>query len=377
MYDVVIVGAGSMGAAAGYFLAAKGLKTLMLDSFQPPHDRGSHHGDTRIIRHAYGEDRRYVPFALRAQKLWEELQETTGQTLFYRTGHLNAGPSNSKFLQELASSSIEFSLPLEKLTSSEVEKRWPGITLPDNYAGFFEPTSGALKSELCVEAYLKLAVSEGATLRTDSRVRDVRVLPDGVSVHTDSDVFHANACVICAGAWAGKLLSSVGVNVPLTPTRKTIAWFDVDEKQFGSDVFPTFLVEQPDSMFYGFPSIGGAGLKVGRHDGGQPVRPDGPIPGFGSYPEDAGDLTSFLARYMPGTEQNLKHGKVCMYTMTPDENFIIDLHPEYSHVAFAAGFSGHGFKFSSAVGQSLSQLIVSGRSELDLSLFSCRRGSLG
>ncbi|WP_274362791.1 N-methyl-L-tryptophan oxidase [Paenibacillus thermotolerans] len=373
MNDVIVVGAGSMGAAAGYFLASNGLNTLMLDSFRPPHSRGSHHGDTRIIRHAYGDNRNYVPFALRAQSLWENLQEQTGQTLFYRTGHLNAGSPDSAFLQEVAVSSSEFSLPIERLASTEVMKRWPGIKLPEHYVGYFETASGALKSELCVEAYLSLAISRGAKLQTDTRVHDIDIHPDGVTVRTDNGTFHAGSVVISAGAWAGRLLSSVGVNLPLTPTRKTIAWFDADERHFGSDCFPTFIFDLDDSIFYGFPSIGGAGLKVGRHDGGRPVLPDGPIRKFGSDPDDLGDLTSFLERHMPGAEKKFKHGKVCMYTMTPDQNFIIDVHPEHSHVAFAAGFSGHGFKFSSAVGEILSQLIVSGRSGMDLSIFSSLR----
>jgi N-methyl-L-tryptophan oxidase len=170
------------------------------------------------------------------------------------------------------------------------------------------------------------------------------------------------------------MLSSVGIKLPLNPIRKTIAWYDADESLYGSDVFPTFLYDLPDSsMYYGFPSIGGAGLKVGRHDGGQSVSPDETNPVFGTYPEDAGDLASFLSQYMPGSERKLKHGAACMYTMTPDENFIIDVHPEHSHVAFAAGFSGHGFKFSSAVGEALGQLVTTGRAEQDLSLFSALR----
>jgi N-methyl-L-tryptophan oxidase len=374
MYDVIIVGAGSMGAAAGYYLAAQGRKTLLLDSFRPPHDRGSHHGDTRIIRHAYGEDRRYVPFALRAQRLWGELEDRSGVKLFYNTGHLNAGAEQSKFLREVAESVREFSLPVETLSPEEINSRWPGMKVPESFIGLFETSSGALKSELCIDAFLRLAVETGAELMTDSRVEDVSVQKDGVTVRTGSATYHGQAAILCAGAWAGRMLSSVGIELPLHPIRKTIAWFDADESLYGSDVFPTFLYDLPDtSMYYGFPSIGGAGLKVGRHDGGQNVSPDETNPAFGTYPEDAEDLTSFLSQYMPGSERKLKHGAACMYTMTPDENFIIDVHPEHSHIAFAAGFSGHGFKFSSAVGEALTQLVTAGRAEQDLSLFSALR----
>ncbi|HWO77391.1 MAG TPA: N-methyl-L-tryptophan oxidase [Bacillus sp. (in: firmicutes)] len=371
-YDVIVVGAGSMGMAAGYFLAKSGKSTLLLDSFTPPHNRGSHHGDTRIIRYAYAEGEEYVPLVLRAQKLWEELEKATGRPLFLQTGVLNVGEEKSEFIQNIIKSSKTYSLPLEVIDANEVNKRWAGISLPKDYIGCFEPTSGVLKSEACIKAYRELADQEGATIITNSRVKEMSVHDNGVTIKTNNETFTSDSLVVSAGAWSGSLLSKLGLQLPLTPVRKTFAWFEAEEDLYRHQTFPSFAFETTLGLYYGFPSINGSGLKVGRHDGGESINPDESIPGFGEHQGDEGDLVQFLHHFMPGTK-TLKTGKTCIYTLTPDEKFVIDIHPDYPNVAFAAGFSGHGFKFSSAVGEALSQLIISGKTKIDLSPFAISR----
>ena len=371
-YDVMVVGAGSMGMAAGYFLSKSGKRTLLIDSFNPPHNKGSHHGDTRIIRYAYAEGEEYVPLVLRAKELWNDLEKATGRLLFLQTGVLNVGQEKSDFIQNIITSSKTYSLPLEVIDSKEIRKRWPGISLPDEYIGCFESAAGVLKSEDCIDAYRELAVEEGATIVTNSRVKDMSVHDNGVTIKTDKETFTADSLVVTAGAWAGSLLSELGLQLPLSPVRKTFAWFEADDNLYHHKEFPAFSFETGIGLYYGFPSINGSGLKVGRHDGGNAINPDELIPGFGERAEDEGDLIQFLHTFMPG-KKPLKYGKTCIYTLTPDEKFVIDLHPNYAHVAIAAGFSGHGFKFSSAVGQVLSQLIISGKSEIDISPFSIGR----
>ncbi|RAV16743.1 N-methyl-L-tryptophan oxidase [Paenibacillus contaminans] len=371
-YDVIVIGAGSMGMAAGYFLSKSGKRTLLVDSFNPPHNKGSHHGETRIIRHAYGEGEKYVPLALKAQELWNDLEKMSGKQLFLPTGVLNVGYEKTDFIQNIISSSKTYSLPLEILDSIEVNKRWPGITLPNKYIGCFEPTSGVLKCEECIEAYRELAERNGATILTNSRVKELKVHDKKVSIKTDDHTFHANALVVSAGAWSGSLLSMLDLHLPLKPVRKTFAWFDANEDLYNHKDFPAFSFETTQGHYYGFPSIDGSGLKVGRHDGGETINPDEAIMGFGELEKDATELRQFLHHYMPYTQQ-LKYGKTCMYTLTPDEDFIIDLHPTYLNVAIASGFSGHGFKFSSAVGQILSELIILGKTEQNISPFSIER----
>ncbi len=193
-----------------------------------------------------------------------------------------------------------------------------------------------------------------------------------VTVQIDEQVFHANALIVTAGAWSKDLREMLGLELPLTPTRKTFAWFDADEALYNDTKFPAFAFETKQGIYYGFPSIEGAGLKVGRHDGGVPINPDSTIEKFGGMPDDQADLVQFLNQYIPKVGE-LNYGKTCMYTVTPDEKFIIDLHPKHENVAIATGFSGHGFKFSSAVGQALSNLISLGKHDIDLSPFSIQR----
>lgn len=371
-YDVIIIGAGSMGMAAGYFLSRSGKKTLLLDSFTPPHNKGSHHGETRIIRHAYAEGEQYVPFVLKAQELWHELERATGRDLFIKTGVLSVGSEKADFIQNTISSAKKYSLPLDVLDSSKVHKRWSGITIPNDFIGCFEPTSGVLKCEESIKAYQELAELNGATILTNSRVRGISIKDGRVTIKTDKRDYHSESLVISAGAWSGNLLSMLDLELPLSPVRKTFAWYHANENIYNHNNFPAFAFETPRGLYYGFPSIDGSGLKVGRHDGGNQVNPDEPIVGFGELAEDQGDLDHFLNQYIPDIQQ-LKFGKTCMYTLTPDEKFIIDLHPKYPNVAIAAGFSGHGFKFSSAVGQALSNLIVFGKNEVDISQFSINR----
>ncbi|WP_432777143.1 N-methyl-L-tryptophan oxidase [Brevibacillus gelatini] len=374
-YEVIIVGAGSMGMAAGYYLARRGISTLLIDAFDPPHTMGSHHGDTRIIRHAYGEGRQYVPFALRAQEMWAELEQASGVKLFNQTGVLSAGAHDCAFLWEVRESAERYSLPLEVLTAQQVRERWAGIELPDHFYACLEPASGVLYPEKAIHAYRKLATASGATLLTNTKVTSLQMDGEEVVVHTDSESYRGQKLLVSAGAWNAPLLQDLGLSVPLVPTRKTIAWFGADESLYGADRFPAFVFHLDDSMFYGFPSIDGAGVKIGRHDGGQVIDPDTLERTFGCYLSDEGDVRSFLETYMPQAAGGLRQGKVCIYTMTPDEHFIIDRHPDSPHIVFAAGFSGHGFKFASAVGEAACQLLIDGESKLDLSMFSLSRFS--
>ncbi|WP_231623355.1 N-methyl-L-tryptophan oxidase [Vibrio furnissii] len=370
-YDVVVVGAGSMGMAAGYFLAKQGKKVLMMDAFDPPHHHASHHGETRIIRHAYGEGEKYVPLALRAQALWEALQAESGQTLFLKTGVLNMGEASSPFIQMIIASAKQYQLPIEVLTAAEIHQRFPGITLPDNYIGCFESTSGVLRCEDCISAYRQLALAHGAELLTYHPLDEIDVQDHGVTLRSGETVIVADKVIVSAGAWATKLMSALDFALPMQPNRKTFAWFDADEALYGEGLFPAFSFDSPQGMYYGFPSIDGAGLKVGRHDGGEAQDPDTPIAPFDTV-VDSVDLERFLATVMPQTS-GLMYGKTCLYSMTADEHFIIDTHPKYDNIIIAAGFSGHGFKFASVIGEILSDLAVRGETEHDISLFSLSR----
>ncbi|MFM1653216.1 N-methyl-L-tryptophan oxidase [Brevibacillus sp. B_LB10_24] len=372
-YDVIVVGAGSMGMAAGYFLAKQGKSTLLIDAYDPPHTMGSHHGDTRIIRHAYGEGAQYVPLVLRAQQLWNELEQESGESLFQQTGVLCAEEPGCTFVRGVIASAQQYSLPIEVLDAEEIRYRWKGITVPDGFTGCFEQSSGVLFSETCLSAYRKLAVQYGAELLPYTSVQQIELHPAGATVRANEAAYHADALVLSAGAWMKQMLDSLDLELALQPTRKAVAWFEADEALYNPEVFPAFSFNLQGEDYYGFPSFAGTGLKIGRHDGGQQTDPNQVNREFGAYPEDEGDVRSFLQRYMPQAAGRLKQGKICLYTLTPDRDFIIDRHPLYPHVVLTAGFSGHGFKFASAVGEIASQLITAGETPLDISMFSVGR----
>jgi len=371
-YDVIVIGAGSVGMVAGYYLAKSGKNVLLIDAFDPPHQSGCHHGETRIIRYAYGEGAEYVPLVLEAKKLWEDLAEASGKKIFMQTGVLNVGKPDSDFIRSTISSANDYALPLEVMEAEAIQQRWPGLTIPEYFTGCFEPTSGVLACEEAIKAYRELAERHGATLLPNSKVSDIEVEEHEVTVKTAEVTCQANALIVSAGAWSNEVLKRLDLELPLTPVRKTFAWFDADEEQYNHQLFPAFSFDTDAGMYYGFPSINQAGVKLGRHDGGESIDPNQSIQPFGEKLEDQTDLTQFLHQYFPNVHE-LNYGKTCMYTQTPDEKFIIDLHPSCSHVAIAAGFSGHGFKFSSAVGKALSDLLISGKANVDLSPFAINR----
>lgn len=374
-FEHIVIGAGSMGMAAGYFLSKEGGSTLVLDAFNPPHNKGSHHGESRLIRFAYGEGLRYVPFALRAGELWEELEQLVPNEIFRRTGVLNFTPKNDPYMATIIESSVQFNLPLEQLTAAEANERWKGLSLTDDYAISFEPTSGVLMTENIIKSYYELAVKEGATVKGNSRVKQIEPAADSVKVTLeDGTVYTAGSVVISVGAWANQMLDDMGLKLPLTPIRKTFAWYDAPEELYSDAVYPGFAYLDDTVGYYGFPSINGAGLKVGRHDLGDEVNPDEDKIPFGEVTGDQEDLDGFLQKFMPKVG-HLKEGKTCMYSMTPDEDFIIDKHPDYPNIAIAAGFSGHGFKFSSAVGEALKDMALQQETKVDLTAFSINRFS--
>ncbi|MCL1696675.1 MULTISPECIES: N-methyl-L-tryptophan oxidase [unclassified Lysinibacillus] len=369
IYDVIVIGAGSMGMAAGYHLAKAGKNVLMLDAFNPPHEEGSHHGETRIIRFAYGEGASYVPFVKRAGELWRELETLTSEALFLQTGVINVGEETHPFIQNVKTSAKLYDLALEQYSAAEAMEKWPGLSLPKNFVACFEPTAGVLRVEACISAYKKLALEAGATLHTNEKVQSINAGAI-VRVQTATNIYEAKHLIVTAGAWTTELLQTMDIAIPVTPTRKTFAWFEADEQLYREDIFPAYCFEFADSMYYGFPSIDGAGLKLGRHDGGEAINPNEPLCPFDE--QDSVDLQNFIQRFMP-QHGALKYGKTCKYSMTPDENFIIDFLPEHQNIVIAAGFSGHGFKFSSAVGEVLADLTLHGKSKQDLSLFKLSR----
>ena len=372
LYDVVIVGGGSMGIATAYYLAKANQKVLVVDQFSIPNIYGSHHGETRILRLGYGNGGTYVPLVKESLDLWKELEKETGRTLYNQTGAISVGYPGSDFVKETIDSSIKYNLAYEELDAKSLMERWPGITVPDDYVACYDPNSGFLYSEECILAYKEECEKLGVTILENQRVLDLQITDKEVTVLTADTTFVARKAVVTAGAWIPKLLPELELEIK--PLRKTFGWFETSEENLYGSQFPCYVFDTHDvGHYYGFPDFNGKGLKIGRMDLGEVVNPDELNRDFDSTPKEEADLRSFLSRYMPQANGRLNAGKVCLFSMTPDEDFIIDFHPQHDNVLIAGGFSGHGFKFASAIGKTLCELAVQGVSNQDISFLSLNR----
>jgi sarcosine oxidase len=362
-HDCIVVGTGGVGSAALFHLARRGLRVLGIDRFPPGHDRGSSHGETRVIRLAYAEHPDYVPLLRRSYTLWDELAAERGESLFHRTGIIQIGPEKGLLLSGVVESAARHRLEIERLEAREIERRHPGFRVPETMVGILERNAGFLLPEACVRAHAELAQAAGATILASESVRSWKVEGRGVSVRTATSEHHADRLVIAAGPWARELLSDLGV--PLTVLRKPLFWFDTPTSSYAeSSGFPVFLFDRPDGIFYGFPAIDERGLKCAVHSGGAAVTD--PLTVDRRLEVDADDearLESFLRIHLPGVNFHVNHHVVCFYTMTPDEHFVVDRHPASDRVVFAAGLSGHGFKMTTALGEILADLVLHGRTE--------------
>lgn len=373
-YDVIVIGTGGVGSAAAFHLARRGCRVLGLDRFPGGHDRGSSHGHTRIMRMAYFEHSNYVPLLRRAYELWRELEDFQDQQLYSEVGLLQIGPDPGIVVPGVLASARQHNLPIEKLDQAALRSRFPGYLLPAGNSAVFERHAGFLFVEKCVLAHLDEARKLGAELRVGPAVVNWSASAAGVKVETDQGKFHAHSLIVAAGAWAGKLLSDL--DIPLHVRRKHLHWYrttsDVYQASRGG---PAFLYETADGCFYGFPQIDARGVKVAEHSGGtivaDPLGDDRSV-----EPRDRQRVDAFLSRHMPGVSHEPTDHVVCYYTMSPDEQFVVDRHPEHANVCFAAGLSGHGFKFTCVLGEILAELATSGKTTHPIEFLNCRRSTL-
>jgi sarcosine oxidase len=373
-YDCIVLGTGGVGSAALYHLARRGARALGLDRFPPGHDRGSSHGDTRIIRLAYFEHPDYVPLLKRAYELWAELEARSEKKLYHEVGLLQAGPVDGQVVAGVRDSAKRHGLSVEDLTPGEVEARWPGFRVPHSHDAVYEKRAGFLLVEECVRTHCEEAVRAGAEIRTGESVLRFEARGSGVTVITDRGSYQAGRLLITAGPWAPGLLAGTGLH--LRVVRKPLLWYRTRSTVYRADAGgPCFLFETPAGIYYGFPEIDASGLKVAEHTGGKPVAD--PLQVDRSVgAEDRAPVERFLASYMPQVSSDLVKHAVCLYTLSPDENFVIDRHPAHPKVAFAAGLSGHGFKFTSVLGETLAQLALDGRAALPIEFLSLGRPAL-
>jgi sarcosine oxidase len=369
-YDVIVVGLGAMGSAAAYHLSRRGLRVLGVDQYRPPHEHGSSHGETRVIREAYFEHPVYVPLVQRAYELWEELDRVAdGADLLRTTGAVMIGQAGGELMEGTLRSVRRHGLRSEPLDAASIRRRFPALRVPDTMVGIYEERGGVLDPEACITAHLREAEACGADLRFGERVAGWDETGDGVVVRTESARFRAAQLVLCMGPWLPALLP----DAPLLVERQVVHWFRPagDAAAFRPGRLPVFLFElAPDRLFYGLPEMG-AGVKIARHHGGEVV----PLEQIRTSvdAEDIEPVRRFAADFVPGLEPAPVRSSVCRYTNTPDGHFLIDRHPRHRRVWVVSPCSGHGFKFASVVGEIVADRVTGVAPRFDLSLFSLQR----
>jgi sarcosine oxidase len=362
-----------MGSATLYHLARRGWKVLGLEQFAPGHDRGSSHGDSRIIRETYFEHPLYVPLVRRAHRLWRDLEQGSGSSLMTITGGIMIGPPHGAVVPGTLRSAAEHGLPHEILTPAEVHERFPAFRLAEDLVAVFDPRAGYLDPEACNRAHIKVARDAGAEARLNEGVLDW--IPDGsgVRVTTAAGTYSADRLVLAAGAWNGELIPDLVL--PLTIERQTVFWLDPkgDARDYDAARFPIYAYEyRRGSICYGFPRLP-RGVKASvMHDGETVTDADNVKRAVDQ--SEVGPLRAALRPILPAlADAPVRESAVCLFTNTPDHDFIIDFHPFTPQVLISSPCSGHGFKFASAIGEIQAELLMTGKSSFDLSPFRISR----
>ncbi|MGU3294339.1 N-methyl-L-tryptophan oxidase [Williamsia sp. M5A3_1d] len=378
--DVIVIGLGGMGSAAAHHLTRRGVSVLGLERFTPAHDRGSSHGGSRIIRQSYFEDPAYVPLLLRAYELWEELARESGREVYRITGGLFIGPPESATVSGSLHAAQLWGLEHEVLDADEVTRRFPGFAPEAGQVAVYEPLAGFARPEETVAAHIDLARRGGADLRFGETVRSWTDHGGYVEVVTDSGRLRARELVICPGAWAPEILADLGVSIEIE--RQVMYWFPVAAPAPTGAVpamtdAPIYIQENSDiEQIYGFPAIDGpdGGVKVAFFRRGEVCSPE--TIDRVVHDDETARMRTRVQELLPGVDGPALDAATCMYSTTPDHNFVIARHPRHERVTVACGFSGHGFKFVPVVGEILADLVVDGRTEHPIGIFDPNRAAV-
>lgn len=383
-YDLIVVGLGAVGSAALYQASKRGVRALGIDRFDPPHNMGSSHGDTRITRQSIGEGEMYMPFIRRSNEIWRELESATGQELFLKSGGLVIAPENDAasfhvqgdFVALSLAMAGKYGIPHEALDAEEIKRRFPMLRPRSTDRAYFEPGAGVLRPERCIQTQLELAIEAGAAIHTNEKMTRYEADARGVTVVTDKGSYRADKLILSTGAWIGDLLPEsyrAGIRV----CRQVIYWFEAEDiAAFYPENFPfvIWIGDRLEDFWSTFPAPrdGLRGVKLVTEQYHASAHADAISRQVA--PQETADMYHRLtAPRLKGLRENLIHADVCMYTVTPDERFVIDRHPGSERVVIASPCSGHGFKHSAAVGQTLAQLALDGGSEFDISAFELAR----
>ena len=384
--DVMVIGLGAVGSAALYRAAKLGTKVIGIDRFDPPHDQGSSHGETRITRQAIGEGREFVPLVLRSNEIWEELEAATGRSLMTRCGGLVLAASavggshhgSSSFLLDTINAAKEFGIPHQLLGHDDIRSLYPQFRMTSGEVGYFEPGAGFLRPEACIETQIAEAKKLGVRVWTSEAVLEVRPAGGAVEIKTNKATYYAAKVILTAGPWIAKLLPPEYAS-HLRVYRQTLCWFALQRNfdRYAPEHFPVFIWitgGRAQDMMYGFPAINGpdGGLKVATERYESTVDPDA-VPRDVSEESTAAMYSDYIAPRFPDIGNQCLRTATCLYTVTPDAKFVIDYAGASQNILFASACSGHGFKHSPAVGEALAQRALGLPTKIDLSAFAMDR----
>ena len=357
--DVAIVGLGAMGALSAWRLAARGAKVIAFERYRPGHDRGSSHGDTRIFRTAYFESPDYVPLVQRAHVLWRQLEEESGADLLTLTGGLAIGPRDGELVSGVLASAQQNELPHRMLDASEMSQAYPQHRLDHGDVAVFENEAGFLRPERAVSAAAARAEALGARLMTETQVTSIQASRSGVVVLTSRGRFEAEQALITAGAWTSKLARHL--HLALNVERQVMGWLAVtDPARFAPQQFPVFIRETEHGRFrYGFPTTDGRTIKLGVHHEGGETDPDSIDREI--HDADVKPVRDFARDNLLGVTGDIVDARVCMYTNTPDERFIVARDASVPGVTILSACSGHGFKFAPVMGELITGALLDDR----------------
>jgi sarcosine oxidase len=377
--DVIVLGLGVMGAASTCELARRGASVIALDAYAPPHDRGSSHGRTRIIREAYFEHPLYVPLVQRAWELWQELEELTGSSLYQRTGGVMIGPPDGVLVRGSLESARVHRLERELLSADAIMHRFPALLPEPDHVGVFEPRAGTLNAEGCVRTLVELARGYGATLRLSEAATAWRT-QEGCDVVVETSRgqrLRAPLLVIAVGPWLNRVLaadaSASPLRLPLTVERQVSHWFAAPPgaSALRAPACPIAIWEYERGRFlYTFPDAG-SGVKVGIHHEGELTDPEEVQRGV--HADEDARARRLLSECIPSAASGDSRANVCLYTNAPDGHFLLDRHPGHEQVLLVSPCSGHGFKFATAIGEAVAEMLLEGGSRFDLSAFGAAR----
>ena len=379
-YSAIVVGCGGLGSAALYWLSRElGPAVLGLEQFRLGHDRGASQDHSRIIRLAQHQSE-YAALAPHAYEAWHTLEEESGVRVLFKTGGLVIEAPDERDPEKVGTRNVEgyvaafeeHGFDYELLDPGELMRRWPQFHLRGSERAIYQSESGLVDARKANAAHVALARSRGATVLEETPVLAVRPSGDGVEVVTEDQTYLADRVVVASDAWTNGVLRETGTRVPLTVTQEQVTYYATPNlKDFSPERFPVFMWHGRDN-FYGFPVYGEVATKLGQHMGGLAKPVTAETRTFEPDPVRLERYRNFLLKHIPGFLGPELYTKTCLYTIPPDQNFVLDTLPEHPQISVAVG-AGHAFKFAGLIGRILSELALEGESAFPIGAFGLDR----